>query len=92
MEEQKESSSERLGEIKRKIVSILKFKGPSLPVHIAKQTGQSMLFSSAFLSELVSDKEVKLSHMKVGGSPLYYIPGQEESLEKFSNYLNLQAL
>jgi len=46
-----------------------------------------MLFVSAFLSELSSDKLVKMSHMRVGNSPIYYIVGQEPQLEKFSNYL-----
>ena len=43
-------------EIKEKILSILKRRGPSLPVHIAKEIESSMLFTSAFLSELVSEK------------------------------------
>jgi hypothetical protein len=46
-----------------------------------------MLFASAFLSELFSDKKIKMSYMKVGSSSLYFIPGQEPQLEKFSNYL-----
>ncbi len=74
-------------EIKKKIISFLKAKGPSLPVHIAKEINMSILFASAFLSELVSEREIKISHMKVGGSPVYFIPGQEPMLEKFSQYL-----
>lgn len=73
--------------LKEKIVFIVQRRGPSLPIHIAQATGLSMLFSSAFLSELISDKKIKISNMKVGGSPLYFIPGQEPMLEKFSNYL-----
>ena len=34
--------------LKDKIVSSLKQKGPSLPVHIAKEIGLSILFASAF--------------------------------------------
>jgi len=34
-----------------------KRRGPSLPVHIASETGLSMLFASAFLSELLSEKK-----------------------------------
>jgi hypothetical protein len=73
--------------IKEKIVTILKMKGPTIPVHIAKEIGMSMLFTSAFLSELLSDKKVKMSHMRVGNSPVYFVPGQESQLEKFSSYL-----
>jgi len=74
-------------EIKERIISVLKSKGPSLPVHIAGEIKSSILFSSAFLSELVSEKRIKISHMKVGSSPLYFLTGQEPSLEKFPQYL-----
>jgi hypothetical protein len=73
--------------IREKILSILRMKGPTLPVHIAQDTGISMLFASAFLSELLSDRLIKMSHMRVGNSPIYYIQGQEPQLEKFSHYL-----
>lgn len=74
-------------ELKEKILSIIRIKGPSLPVHISQGTGISMLFASAFLSELLSEKKLKLSYMKVGNSPIYFIPGQEASLEKYSVHL-----
>jgi hypothetical protein len=73
--------------IREKILSILRMKGPTLPVFISQDTGISILFASAFLSELLSDKLVKMSHMRVGNSPIYYVPGQEPQLERFSNYL-----
>lgn len=75
-------------ELKEKIMSFMKLKGPSLPVHIAKEVGLNTLFTSAFLSELISDKRIKISKMKVGGSPLYFLPGQEFRLENFANFLN----
>jgi len=72
---------------KEKIIEVLKKRGPSLPVHIANETGLSMLFASAFLGELLSSKKIKIGHMKVGSSPIYLIPGQEPRLEPFSQYL-----
>jgi hypothetical protein len=45
------------------------------------------LFSSAFLSELLEDESIKISKMKVGGSPLYFLPSQHPMLENFSRYL-----
>ena len=78
---------EDLLETKRKILGFIKIKGPSLPVHIAKQTGLDMLFASALLSELANEKEIIISNLKVGGSPLYFILGQEFKLENFSSYL-----
>ena len=74
-------------QIKEKILSILKFRGPSLPVHVAKETGLSMLFASAFLAELLSEKKIKISNMRVGSSPIYYLSGQEYKLENFSIHL-----
>jgi len=71
-------------QLKEKIVSILKIKGPSIPVRIAKEINMSPLFTSAFLSELLSEKTIKTSHMKMGGTPIYLIPGQEIQLEPFA--------
>ena len=74
-------------EIKEKIISILRRNGPGLPVHIARGIESNTLFTSAFLSELASEKRIKISYMKVGNSPLYYLSGQEQLLEKFSHHL-----
>jgi hypothetical protein len=74
-------------ETHEKIISVLKEKGPSLPINISKDIGMSSLFVSAFLSELTNGKKIKVSHLKVGGSPLYFLEGQEGKLEDFFNYL-----
>ena len=74
-------------ETKNKILSILRFKGPSLPIHIATQTKISSIFAGAFLSELANEDAIKISNIKVGGSPLYYIKGQESMLDSFYKYL-----
>lgn len=79
--------AQNTSQLKEKIISILRIKGPNLPVHIAREIGLSILFTSAFLSELLSEKKIKISHMKVGNSPIYFIPGQESRLENFSQYL-----
>jgi len=73
--------------IKEKIIFLIKERGPILPVKIAKEIGLSLLFTSAFLSELLSEKEVKMSNMRIGSSPLYFVKGQEALLEGFSSYL-----
>jgi hypothetical protein len=46
--------------------------GPVLPKHVAEAFGISTLFASAFLSELSSKQSIRTSHLKIGGSPLYY--------------------
>ena len=60
-------------DIRDKIVLSIKEKGPTIPVFIAKEIGSSILFTSAFLSELLSEKRLKMSHMRIGSSPLYFI-------------------
>jgi hypothetical protein len=72
---------------KERIITFIRLRGPSLPVHIAKDTGLSILFASAFLSDLYSEKMISISNIKIGSSPLYFIPGQEPQLENFSRYL-----
>ncbi len=71
-------------EVKQKILKFLNEKGPSLPIHIAKSIELSTVFSSAILSELLNEKRIKTSSMRIGSSPLYMIPGQEQLIEKYA--------
>ncbi len=73
---------------KSKIIEVIQQRGPELPVRVASVIGQNNIFTAAFMSELVGEQKLKLSSMRVGGSPLYYIAGQEEQLQKFTEYLN----
>ena len=79
---------EKLKQNKDRILSLINMRGPSLPVQIGKAIGLEPLFASAFLSELYAEGRIKLSNLRVGSSPLYYLPGQEQMLEKFVEYLN----
>ncbi|MEK6824078.1 MAG: hypothetical protein AABY06_03520 [Nanoarchaeota archaeon] len=74
-------------QVKEKIISFIRIKGPSLPVHVAKEINTSILFTSAFLSELISEKRLKISKLNVGNSSLYFTQGQEPLLEGFSQHL-----
>ena len=74
--------------IHSKIINLINEKGPSTPIQIAKEIGMSSLFISAFLSELNEEKRIKMSHLKMGGTRLYLIEGQESLLEKFTKYLH----
>ncbi len=69
------------------ILSFIKQHGPVLPVNIARLLGTNILFASAHLSELASKGLVRISHIKVGGSPLYYLPGQEQKLLEYVDKL-----
>jgi hypothetical protein len=75
-------------EVKKNIINYIKEHGPSLPVAVAKRVGLNSIFTSAFLSEIASDGLIKISSMKVGGSPLYYSPETYAQLERFISYLN----
>lgn len=79
---------EQVKEAKEKIVYFIQTKGPSLPVQIAREIGTNLIFTGAILSEMLSDRILKLSSLRVGGSHLYMIQGQEVMLEKFFTYLN----
>ena len=54
--------------------------GPILPSQVSTTINTNILFASAILSELVDRKKVKITHIKRGGSPFYYVEGQEEKL------------
>lgn len=64
-----------------KIVQIIREKGPVIPLQIAKELGVNTIFAGAMLSELTDKKVLKITKTKIGGSPLYYLPGQEKMLE-----------
>ena len=71
-----------------RILLLMKEKGPVIPVQLSKEIKDSILMTSARLSELLSSKKIKISaNVKVGGSPLYYLAGQESMLQNFSNNL-----
>lgn len=71
-----------------KILEFVKVKGPVLPVQISKEIGSNILMASAHLAELTASGRLKISTIKVGGSPLYYLPGQEAMLQKYTTNMN----
>lgn len=81
-------NAEKHKETKELMCAFIRARGPSLPVHIARDVKIDPLFASAFLSELFREQRVKMSHLKVGSTALYYLPGQEAQLEQFVQYLN----
>ncbi len=75
-------------EVKQKILKLLDEKGPSLPMHLSKDVQLSTIFTSAILAELIHEKKVSLSKLRIGSSHLYLLPGQEKKLEEFSDNLS----
>lgn len=70
-----------------KIISFIRMNGPVLPVQISKQFGGDLFFAGAVLSELVGRQKIRISNAKVGGSPVYYIDGQEHKLYVLYDHL-----
>ncbi len=70
------------------IISFLKLTGPVLPSQVAKHINTNILLASAHLSELTSQGKIKTSNLKIGGSPIYYLPEHRNKLHSFSQHLN----
>ena len=70
------------------ILQLLKERGPLVPNEIKKVLGGDSIILGATLAELSSRKLVKISQLKKGGSPFYFLPNQEAQLERCVEYLN----
>ncbi len=70
-----------------RILSMAKI-APVLPVQVAKALNTNSLFASAMLSELASKDLLKVSNLKMGSSPLYYIPELGAQLQNYTDRLN----
>lgn len=79
---------QKVNATKEKIIEVIRTAGPSFPTRISREAGVSPLFIGALLSEMIAERKVVMSAMKVGSSPLYLIPGQDAQLENFIHYLN----
>ena len=77
-----------MGGNQEKILETIRMQGPVLPAKIAKILNTNILLASAQLSELVDSKKIHYSHTKVGGSPVYYLKGQEPRLQELYTNLN----
>lgn len=71
-----------------KIIRYVAMKGLVLPIQLSSELKQSTIITGAILSELVSEKKLKISDTKVGGSPVYYIKEQKHRLQELYKYLN----
>jgi len=69
------------------LLRFIKSRGPVIPVQIAKEINQNLMMAGAVLSEMVSSGKLRVSKVKIGGSPLYYAVGQESRLTGFTQHL-----
>jgi septum formation inhibitor MinC len=72
------------------ILQLLKTRGPMVPNDIKKIIGGDTIILGAMLAELSARKLVKITHVKRGGSPFYYVPVDIASLETCFQYLSEQ--
>ena len=70
------------------IYELVKIRGAVIPSDINSQLKIDTMLVGAILSDLIRSKRILISHAKIGGSPLYYIPEQKEKLERLYEYLN----
>jgi len=69
-------------ERKQAIIEFLRENGPSHPIQVNKVLGLDSFTASAILKEMLEEGLVKRSVKRVGGSPLYYLKGQEERMRE----------
>ena len=81
------ASGINVAELKGKIFEIVKNEGPVIPSQVSAKVAANIMFTSALLSELIADGKVKYTHAKLGGSPMYYVTGQEEKLQMLHSKL-----
>lgn len=74
---------------KEEILNVVKIKGPIIPLDIKRelQKGDTVIIG-AYLSQLIHTGEVKITNVKIGGSPFYYTSNQQQKLEPLHQYLN----
>jgi hypothetical protein len=77
-----------MNDVRDKLIELVKRKGPCLPSDVYKEIGTNQLFASAMLGELVSAGTVKVTFLKRGSSPYYYLDDQKDRLQPLSQYLN----
>lgn len=72
---------------RQEVLNVVRSKGPVQPAQVATTVNTNILFASAILSELVQNKLVKITYIKRGGSPFYYVAGQEQKLMDLAQFL-----
>ena len=70
------------------LLNLVKIRGPVLPADVYKQMGTDIMFAAAMLAELVSNRNVRITNVKMGGSTFYYVDGQEFKLQELMRHLN----
>ncbi|MBN2142037.1 hypothetical protein JW711_01785 [Candidatus Woesearchaeota archaeon] len=70
------------------VLRLVQMKGPVIPMSLKKDLQTDSLLISAVLGQLVDEGKLRVTKVKIGGSPNYYVPGSEERLVPLMKYLN----
>ena len=73
---------------KNQVLELVCAKGYVVPSDLIRQFHVDTFIMGAVLSDLVHDKKLAVSSVKIGGSPVYYPLDQKEKLVELSRYLN----
>ncbi len=73
---------------KEDVLQAVKLKGFVIPSDLSKQFAVDTFIMGAVLSDIVSEKKLFVSSVKIGGSPVYYAPEAREKLQELFKYLN----
>lgn len=73
---------------KEQVLQMVKMKGFVVPSDLVRQFHSDTFIMGAVLSDLVHDKKLGVSTVKIGGSPVYYPPESKEKLLDLVKYLN----
>ncbi len=66
---------------KEEVFQAIKAKGYVIPSDLTRQFRLDTFMIGAVLSDLVREKKLQISRVKIGSSPVYYIPEQREKLQ-----------
>lgn len=75
-------------DLRPKVLELIKEKGPLIPRELSKEIGQDTFIVGAVLAQLRDSGEILASNTKVGGSPAYYVEGQEANLQNLERFLD----
>jgi hypothetical protein len=74
------------------VLDVVRRKGPVVPNDVKKELKGDTMLIGAILSQLVSYQKLKISTVRIGGSPAYYAPETYQRLEKLMKYLKEKDL
>ncbi len=73
---------------KNQVLDVVRTKGYVVPSDLIREFRTDTFVMGAVLSDLVHDKKLGITSVKIGGSPAYYAIEQKEKLQDLFKYLN----